>query len=264
MSGTDRSKPDLTRESEGDGALKPAIVLVETQLGENIGASARAMANFGLGTLRLVRPRDGWPSEKAEAASSGALTVVGGAAVFDDERAAVADCPRVYATTARPRELTKPVITPERAAAEIRELAEAGTRSAILFGGERAGLTNDQISLADRIISVPVNPGFASLNLAQAVLLVAYEWFKQGSDMPAEYVPTGRTGLASRDQVYGLLDQLEAELEEAHFFFPPEKRPHMARNIRSVLLRANMTDQEVRTWRGIVKALATGPKRKKP
>ncbi|MFZ1989978.1 MAG: RNA methyltransferase, partial [Alphaproteobacteria bacterium] len=253
----------LSKEAEGEGAPKPVVVLVETQLGENIGASARAMANFGLGTLRLVRPRDGWPSEKAEAASSGALAVVGGAEVFDDERTAVVDCPRVYATTARPRELTKPVITPELAAAEIRELALAGTRSAILFGGERAGLTNDQISLADRIISVPVNPGFASLNLAQAVLLVAYEWFKQGAEAAPEYLPMGRTELASREAVYHLLDHLEAELEEAHFFFPPEKKPHMVRNISAVLLRADMTDQEVRTWRGIVKALATGPKRKK-
>lgn len=262
MSGTDRSKPDLSR-AEGEGAPKPVIVLVETQLGENIGAAARAMANFGLGTLRLVRPRDGWPSEKAEAAASGALAVVQQVKVFDDERAAFADCPRVYATTARPRELTKPVITPERAAAEIRELAAAGTRSAVLFGGERAGLTNDQISLADRIISVPVNPGFASLNLGQAVLLVAYEWFKRGADAVPEHMPVGPRGLASREAVHGLLDHLEAELEAAHFFFPPEKKPHMVRNIRSVVLRADMTDQEVRTWRGIVKALANGPKRKK-
>ncbi len=224
VSGTDRSKPDLSKEAEGEGAPKPVVVLVETQLGENIGASARAMANFGLGALRLVRPRDGWPSEKAEATSSGALGAVNQVEVFGDERAAIADCPRVYATTARPRELTKPVITPERAAAEIRELAAAGTRSAIMFGGERAGLTNDQISLADRLISVPVNPGFASLNLAQAVLVVAYEWFKQGADAAPEHMPVGPRGMASRDAVHGLLDHLEAELENAHFFFPPEKR----------------------------------------
>ena len=243
---------------------KPAIVLVETQLGENIGAAVRAMANFGLADLRLVRPRDGWPSERAEAASSGALKHMQSVQVFDDERASVADCPRVYATTARPRELTKPVLTPEHAAAEMRSLAANGTRTAILFGGERAGLTNDQISLADVIISAPVNPAFGSLNIAQAVLLIGYEWFKQGegAEVPPEQVPLGRTEYASRESVYHLLDHLEEELEIAGFFFPPEKTPHMVRNIRSVFLRARMTDQEVRTFRGIIKALAIGPKRK--
>jgi tRNA/rRNA methyltransferase len=261
VSGTDKSKTNL---SADEGASpKPSIVLVETQLGENIGAAARAMANFGLPRLRLVRPRDGWPSEKAQAAASGALDIIADVELFDDERAAVADCPRVYATTARPRELLKPVLTPEHAAREMRALAGDGIRSAILFGGERAGLTNDQISLADVIISAPVNPRFASLNLAQAVLLVAYEWFKAESDMPAEHTPLGRTGLASRDDVYHLFDHLEAELDRAGFFFPSDKTPHMVRNIRTVLLRAGLTDQEVRTWRGMIKALAEGPKRKR-
>jgi tRNA/rRNA methyltransferase len=221
------------------------------------------LANFGLTGLRLVRPRDGWPSGKALAAASGAMGIIGNVEVFEDERAAVADCPRVYAPTARPRELIKAVMTPERAVREMRLLARAGTRSAIVFGGERAGLTNDQISLADAIITVPSNPRFASLNLAQAVLLLGYEWFKLEAEAPECELPLARTELASRESVYHLFDHLELELEQAGFFFPPETRAHMVRNIRSVLLRAGLTDREVRTWRGMIKALSEGPRRRK-
>lgn len=262
MSGTDRSKLSQAR-AGAQGQLAPVVVLVEPQLGENIGTATRAMANFGLSELRLVRPRDGWPSEKAVAAASGADAVIEPVRVFDDERAAVADTPRVYATSARPREIVKEVMTPEAAAREIRALAGEGVRSALMFGGERAGLTNDQISLADVIVTVPANPAFSSINLAQAVLLMGYEWFKQGVEVPDSVLPEGPSGPASRESIYHLFDHLERELDEAGFFFPSEKRPHMVRNIRTSLLKARLTDQEVRTWRGMIKALAEGPRRRK-
>ncbi|MFO1187021.1 MAG: TrmH family RNA methyltransferase [Alphaproteobacteria bacterium] len=182
--------------------------------------------------------------------------------VFADERAATADTRRVFATTARPRELAKPVMTPAAAVAEMHALTAQGVKSALLLGGERAGLTNDQVSLADTIISVPVNPGFGSLNLAQAALILAYEWFKFRANTPAIELPLGPAVPASRDEVYHLFDALEAELDQCGFLFPPDKRPHMVRNIRTTLLRASLTDQDVRTWRGIIKALAEGPKRK--
>lgn len=248
--------------SAATAAAAPAFVLVDPQLGENIGASARAMANFGLNDLRLVRPRDGWPNPKALAAASRADSVIAAVRVYADEREATADTPRVYATSARDRELTKPVLTPDRAAAEMRAFERQGIKSAVLFGGERAGLTNDQISLADVIISVPVNPAFGSLNLAQAVLLLGYEWFKPYADAPPIQLPMGQNLPASREEVYHLFEHLETELDASGFLFPPDKRPHMIRNIRTTLLRAGMTDQEVRTWRGIIKALVEGPKRK--
>lgn len=260
MSGTDRSRPDLT--AQGADPAAPAFILVDSQLGENIGAAARAMANFGLTDLRLVRPRDGWPNPKALAAASGADHVIAAVRVFADERAATADTRRVFATTARPRELAKPVMTPAAAVAEMHALTAQGVKSALLLGGERAGLTNDQVSLADTIISVPVNPGFGSLNLAQAALILAYEWFKFRANTPAIELPLGPAVPASRDEVYHLFDALEAELDQCGFLFPPDKRPHMVRNIRTTLLRASLTDQDVRTWRGIIKALAEGPKRK--
>lgn len=260
MSGTDRNKPDLS--AAPAAASAPAIVLVDAQLGENIGAAARGMANFGLNDLRLVRPRDGWPNTKALASASGADHVIGAARVYPDERAATLDTPRIFATSARSRELTKPVMTPERAIAEMRGLAAQGIKSALLFGGERAGLTNDQISLADAIIAVPVNPGFGSLNLAQAVLLLAYEWFRPQAEVPPVDLPLGPNVPASREEIYHLFDHLEAELDASGFLFPPDKRPHMVRNIRTTLLRSGLTDQDVRVWRGIIKALVTGPKRK--
>jgi tRNA/rRNA methyltransferase len=235
---------------------------MEPQLGENIGAAARAMANFGLSDLRLVNPRDGWPNPKALAAASGADFVIAGVKVFADLRAASLDCPRVYATTARPRELIKPVLRPDRAAAEIHAFAARDVRSALVFGAERAGLTNDHLSLADVIVSVPVSLGFGSLNLAQAVLLLAYECFRARTETPAEDLALGPNVPASRDEVYHLFDHLEAELDATGFLFPPDKRPHMIRNIRTTLMRAGLTDQDVRTWRGIIKALAEGPKRR--
>jgi tRNA/rRNA methyltransferase len=243
-------------------AGSPAFILIEPQLGENIGAAARAMANFALKDLRLVAPRDGWPNPKALAAASGADHVIAAVRVFPDERAATADAPRVFATSARPRELTKPVLTPGAAIAEMRALRAKGIKSALLFGGERAGLTNDHISLADAIISVPVNPGFGSLNLAQAVLILAYEWFKSEAQGAPYDLPLGPNVPASREEIHHLFDHLEAELDACGFLFPPDKRPHMVRNIRTTLLRAQLTDQDVRTWRGIIKALAEGPKRR--
>ena len=256
MSGTDRSlRTPITQ-------LGPVIVLVEPQLGENIGAAARAMANFGLSDLRLVAPRDGWPNPKAMAAASGAGDVLSATQVFGDERAAVGDCRRIYATSARPRELVKHVLRPDQAAAEIAEFSKLGVRAAILYGGDRAGLTNDQISFADTIISVPAYPGFGSLNLAQAVLIMGYELYRAGHTVAPIDLPMGQNAPAEREEIYQLFEHLEHELDEAGFLFPPHKRQHMVRNIRTMLLRAGMTDQDVRIWRGIVKALANGPKRK--
>ena len=175
MAGTDRSRAP----APDDG---PVVILVDPQLGENIGTAARAMLNCGLGRLRLVRPRDGWPSDRAVAAASGADAVLDGATLFDTTAAAIADLEQVYATTARPREMIKPVMTPRRAAAEMRAAIGGGRPVGILFGPERTGLLNDDLALADTLISVPLNPAYSSLNLAQAVLLVAYEWAQAGDD----------------------------------------------------------------------------------
>lgn len=261
MAGTNKQAIDLSL--SGDAmAPKPAIVLIEPQLGENIGAAARAMYNFGLLELRLVRPRDGWPSEKAVAAASGALPIIERVRVFDDERLAIADLHRIYATTARARELVKPVLTAEAAAADIHAAAKGGAKTGILFGGERAGLTNDQLALADALVTFPVNPAFASLNLAQAVLLMAYEWFRPASEQASLVLPMGESRPATREELHNLFDHLEQELDRAGFLFPPHKRPSMVRNIRASLERASLTEQEVRTWRGIVKSLVVGPYRK--
>lgn len=256
MAGTDKTQSDLSLAPRGPLGPRPAVILMEPQLGENIGTTARAMYNFGLADLRLVAPRDGWPNARAVAAASGATVILDRAEIFADIRGALGDLTRIYATTARPRELNKPVLTPAEAAAEIAELARRGTKTGLLFGGERAGLTNDQLSLADRIISIPVNPAFASLNLAQAVLLTAYEWSRtfvvpETPENPVE----GPLAPAKKERIYALFDHLEAELDRTGFLYPPEKAPAMIRNIRSLLLRADLTDQDVRTLRGMIKSL---------
>lgn len=247
MAGTDRTRPALTG--------GPAIVLVAPQLAENIGTAARAMFNFGLDDLRLVRPRDGWPSERARAVASGADPVIDRARVFESTEAAVADCHHVLATTARPRDMQKAVLTPETAAADLRRRDAAGERVAILFGPERTGLTNDDIALARAILSVPVNPAFASLNLAQSVLLIGYEWFKH-TLAPAPAEPAApRSRPAEQAELAGLFAHLERELDAAGFLHPPEKAPTMVHNLRTLLGRAELTEQEVRTLRGVVTAL---------
>lgn len=244
---------------DGLGALRPApfVVLIEPQLGENIGAAARAMLNFGLSGLRLVKPRDGWPNPAAAAMASGAAMVVDGAKVFDSAAAALADCRYVLATTARPREMLLPVITPAEAASALRARISAGERCAVLFGGERAGLANEDAARANAIISIPVNPAFASLNLAQAVLVVAYEWAKaDGRESFAGDLETAPP--APREDFERLIEHLFVALNETGYFFPPEKRSVMERNLRIALTRASLTEAEVRTFRGVVKALARG------
>ena len=235
----------------------PIFVLVAPQMGENIGAAARAMLNFGVTGLRLVNPRDGWPNPKAAAMASGASAVIDGAKVYETLDEALADCTYVVATTARRRELSLPVLAPADAAAALAEKVENGERCAVLFGGERNGLSTDDVARADAILSIPVNPAFASINLAQAALIVAYEWARAGGavetpagDRLAEERP------ASRDDVARLFDHLEHELDAAGYFFPPEMRETMARNIRVALTRAQFTEGEVRTLRGVVKALS--------
>eukprot|EP01037_Dinobryon_pediforme_P028471 gene28471-31764_t len=219
----------------------PVIVLVETQMGENIGAAARAMANFGLRELRLIKPRDGWPNEKARASASRGDTIIDEVKLYDDLASALADLNLVYATTARQHDLAKPVVSPAAAAVEFRDAITAGQRVGIVFGRERWGLTSDEVALCDEIITVPVDPTFASLNVGQAVILVAYEWRKQ---LVGEgWTPFGekeRSPLAAKADLYHLFDHLEAALDAVEFFRLPEKRPHMVRNLRSIFHKARL------------------------
>ncbi|MFN3938237.1 MAG: RNA methyltransferase [Gemmobacter sp.] len=233
----------------------PLMILVRPQMGENIGAAARAMLNFGLSGLRIVAPRDGWPNPKAVAMASGATRILDHAGLFADLPAAIADCHRVYATTARGRELTKPVLTPEAAVAEARGLAAAGLRTAFLFGPERTGLENPEVALAQTIVTVPVNPDFPSLNLAQCVLLTAYEWRRQSGDRP----PALQVDLATAQEVARLADHFEERLEAAGFFFPAQKAPGMKRNLRSMWARLGLTRAEVQTLHGMLRQLLRRP-----
>lgn len=239
----------------------PAIVLVEPQLGENIGTAARAMYNCGLVDLRLVRPREPWPNEKARSASSGADPVIDGARVYGDLREAVGDLRHLYAATARERYLVKRIVTPRQAAREMRERMAAGESCGVLFGAERMGLLTEHVSLADTIVTVPLNPAFSSLNLAQAVLVIGYEWFTAGDATPPSVTPTGRSRPATKKELYALFDHLEEELDRNGFLRNLEKRPSMVRNIRAMLERAGLTLQEVRTLHGIITAFA-GPRRR--
>jgi tRNA/rRNA methyltransferase len=241
-------------------APTPEIILVHPQIGENIGTAARAMLNCGLVRLRLVKPREAWPNEKAITSSSGATVVLDGARLYETTADAVAGLHRLYATTARPRDLVKPVMSPRAAAVEMRAAAARGQKIGILFGAERSGLDNDDITLADAIIEVPVNPDFSSLNLAQAVLICAYEWRLSGFEGAPEAPRRGRPGAtpATKAEMAGLFEHLEAELDRAGFLYPPEKRPAMVRNIRNLFARADLTEQEVRTLRGVIAALVKG------
>ena len=235
----------------------PAVILDQPQLGENIGAVARAMANFGLSDLRLVNPRHGWPQERAWASASGAEWPLNAARVYDSVAAAVADLVRVYATTARPRELRLPVITPREAAAQLAAASSAGEAVGLLFGGERAGLETADIALCQAVVTIPVDPRFRSLNLAQAVILNAYEWrMTLATAPPANFRPPEPP--ADRAAMLGFYEHLERELEVAGFFHPPEKTGSMVQNLRSALGRAYFTDQEVRTMRGVITALSRG------
>ncbi len=234
---------------------KPAIILVTPQMGENIGAAARAVANFGLSDLHLVDPRDGWPSKIAEANSVGALDKINPVKIFETTKDAIKDYHVVYATTARPREMRKPVMTPEHAVSDMVKHQKEDKKTAILFGGERAGLTNEDISLAQNIISVPVNPDFASLNLAQCVLLLGYEWRRQHNDTAPLIMPEGDSPTANQGEVTEFLDRLENELDNHKFFREENMRPTMMRNIRNIFTRNQMSEQEVKTLHGIISAL---------
>lgn len=238
------------------GAPGPAIILIDPQLGENIGMVARAMLNCGLLDLRLVAPRDGWPHPAAESAASGADAVLAGARLFETTREAVADLRRLYAATVRPRDMVKPVVAPRRAAAELRAAEAKGVACGVLFGPERSGLTNDDVALADAMLQVPLNPAFASLNLAQAVLVVGYEWYLARSPRRARALPRGAAKPAAKADLVNFFERLEGALDDAGFLLPAEKRPHMVRNLRNLFGRADLTDQEVRTLHGIVTALS--------
>lgn len=216
------------------------------------------MLNFGLERMRLVAPRDGWPNARAGAVASGAGRVLDRAGLFADVGSAVADCDYVLATTARPRELTKEVMTPERAMAVARALGGAGKRVGILFGPERTGLENDDLTHANALVTVPVNPGFASINLAQCVLLVAYEWMRQDSGLPPSAMALGRTELASRVEIARLGDHFEAELDAAGFFHPPARAEGMKRNLRNMWGRLGLTRAEVEALHGMLRQLLRG------
>jgi len=225
-------------------------VLVRPQLGENIGKAARAMLNFGLTEMRLVRPRDGWPNPSAGPAASGADIVLERAQVFDSVAEAVADCAHVYATTVRKRGVTKPVVTPEAAARAIRSDAQ---RSAILFGPERSGLETDDVALARTIVTVPINPEFGSLNLAQAVILVAYEWSKGAALESPPAVALDPP--APQAELEGMIGQLDAMLEDSGYYFPPDRVPATRRTLRALLTKPGWSSQEIRTLRGVLSAL---------
>jgi len=241
----------------------PAIILVEPQLGENIGATARAMLNFGLVDLRLVRPRDGWPNDRATSSASGADTVIDGVQIFSTAAEAIGDLNHVLATTARTRAVTKDLMGPREAAQASRQRMAAGARVGILFGPERAGLHNDDLALADAIVAIPTNPAFGSLNLAQSVLVVAYEWFAAGEagEEPGQIDGAGEQ--ATKQDLVAFFEALEKELDTGGFLKPPEKRPAMIRTLRNLFQKARLTDQEVRSLRGVVVALTRlrGPRR---
>ncbi|MBR1161465.1 TrmJ/YjtD family RNA methyltransferase [Bradyrhizobium elkanii] len=253
MSGTDKTKA-------GHDLAGPVVILVEPQLGENIGMAARAMGNFALSRMRIVNPRDGWPNIAAQRAAAGADHIVGSVELFDTVEQAIADLTLVFATTARAHDQAKPVVGPEGAAGEIVGHVASGGGAGILFGRERAGLTNEEVALANRIITFPVNPGFASLNLAQAVLLMGYEWFKLSTAGALPFAMPERSEPASQHQMQAFFDNLVAELDKVEFLRPAEKRDTMLVNLRNIFTRMDPTKQDMHTLHGVVMAIAEGRK----
>lgn len=237
---------------------QPVVILVHPQMGENIGATARAMLNCGLSHLRLVNPRDGWPNERAEAMSSGALELMPPVQVYATLAEAIADCHTIYATTARARDLVKPVMTARHAGVAMHDDIAAGQKVAILFGAERAGLSNDEVMMAHKLITIPLNPGFSSLNLGQSVLLVAYEWSQGIFDAAPVATPLGKSNPATADQFNNFFDRLDGELAKGGFFRVPEMKDIISRNIRSLFSRVQPTDQEINTLHGILTTLIGG------
>lgn len=250
MSGTDHNADQVW------SGPQPTFVLIEPQMGENIGAAARAMWNFGLDRMRLVNPRDGWPNQKAVAMASGAGRVLDGLGLHQNTNSALADMNYVFATTARNRDLTKPVMTPERAMEHARALVQGGANVAVLFGPERAGMQNEDIVRANALISVPVNPAFSSLNLAQCVLLTAYEWRRQTAEVPAEVMEMAGSRQAENIEVQKLLERLESSLDKVDFFWPDDKAESMRLKLRNLFSRMPMTDADIRTLQGVIRALS--------
>ena len=250
--GTDKTKRWIEQPA-------PIVVLVEPQLGENIGAAARAMANFGLSRLRLVKPVQGWPNEKARAMAAGADRVLDGAALYDSLQDAIGDCSFVLAATARHHDQAKPVVGAAEAAAEMAPRVAAGEIIAVVFGRERNGLENHEVARADRILTLPVNPAFASLNLAQAVVIVAYEWFKRG-DGELPFASPQKSPPAAKQQLDALFADLERELDKVEFFRPEEKRGTMGVNLRNIFQRMAPSQQDIRTLHGVLSAIAQGRK----
>lgn len=245
MSGTNHA------DDEGWTGPKPAVILVRPQMGENIGAAARAMWNFGLDRMRIVNPRDGWPNERAVAMASGAARVLDQVRVVDTVAEAADDLHYIYATTARRRDLTKAMMSPEEAMRDARQRLAQGQNVGVLFGPERSGLENDEVARANAIITVPVNPAFGSLNLAQCVLLVAYEWRR----LAGETIDPAPTEQATVQDIEALTTRLEADLDAAHFFFPEEKAASMRTNLRNLFSRLPLTQADVRIFHGILRAL---------
>jgi tRNA/rRNA methyltransferase len=232
----------------------PAIILSKPQMGENVGAAARAMKNFGLKELVLIAPKMEWPNDRAQMLASGSSDILEAARICPTAAEALAPYQLVLATTARSRYVVKEILTPEAGAQRLRSLSFEAAQTAILFGGERAGLDNDEMSLCDAVITIPTAE-FSSLNLGQAVLLLGYEWLKSADNTPAVRTRQSVAVAATRDELVGLFDHLEKELDAAEFLFPPAKRESMVRNIRAMILRSRLTDQEVRTIRGMIVAL---------
>jgi tRNA/rRNA methyltransferase len=251
--GTDKTKRWIEQPA-------PVVVLVETQLGENIGAAARAMANFGLRQLRLVKPRQSWPNERAVVMAAGADRILDNAVLYETLEEAVADCSFVLAMTARNHDQAKPVISADQAAAEMAPRVAAGETVALVFGRERNGLENHEVGMADRIVTLPVNPAFASLNLAQAVVIVAYEWFKRTGAGSTRDEPSRRSPPAAKQQIEAFFTELEREREKVEFFRPPEKRGVMQVNLRNIFHRLEATKQDMRTLHGVIMALVNGSK----
>jgi len=238
----------------------PIVVLVEPQLGENIGAAARAMANFGLSRLRLVKPQQGWPNERARVMAAGADRILAAASVYETLNEAIGDCSFVLATTARNHDQAKLVVSAEAAAAEVAPRVSAGENVAIIFGRERIGLENHEVALADRIVTLPVNPAFASLNLAQAVVIVAYEWFKRAGGGTLPFSMPEKSPPAPKQQLDAFFADLERELERVEFFRPEEKRGTMSVNLRNIFQRMAPTQQDIRTLHGVINAIVQGRK----
>ena len=236
----------------------PVVVLVRPQLADNIGSVARAMANGGLFHLRLVAPRDGWPQPHAWRFASGADRILDAASLHDDVAGAVADLQHVFATCPRPRHIVKPVLTARGGVAELRAITRRGLGCGILFGPERAGLDNDDMARSDALIRYPLNPGFSSLNLAQAVMIMAYEWWMSDDGTPPRVLMTNETRVANKGELENFLGHLTGELDACGFLRNPQKRPGMVRNLRHLFERGEVTEQELRTLHGVVTELARG------